>query len=1517
MATTGSGRGPIKVGSGYIDVFPKMNQKALGELRAKMLKEMGKTGKLAGKEMGAGLAQGVTEASKGIAKEVKKVNKQIQKEAVDSKKVLKRIAAEVTRMYGDEAGKRFLQEQKNEKKKRKLVEETSAATRTALRTTIREEETAARTSAQRWQQAERQRVQLIREREREAIRAERAQAQAERQHEREQTRLRSQMRDQLAADRRARQADLRSQIDTGSRQMRVLRDQMQTYQRQINQTTRNTSSRLDTIQGKWRTHSRAISELGTATIEAGRLITTNLVAPLTAVATTLATIGIKSADMRMLGQLGLKSAGVSPAVSAQEMQQMQMYAINTPFSIDTMHEYQMKLIRSIASQDQGWYSKNPATRTNSANQAAGKTTDIIMAIGDQMARAGNLDPAMFERAMYAIDRMSDMGKAPTRNINQLVQATGIPAQELARMLGFKDANEFWKTVGTPVAKGGGVQSKDIINNLLRAWDPNYFKLDKNGKILTDKNGQAVINTGSSRKGGAVGFGEQMTNATITGRIQQMQERATYELGSLFAETDSKGNYQYTGLGEMLMGKRTPVMTRDNKGELTDTGKVTYEGGLLQDVQGLAGDNAGNVKKLLEEFLMGLKKAVEFVTWISDLVNDHPGFKKALGEFAKLAVMAAPFILALGLATKALGLMGKILGSAFTPFKKAFQGTRGAVRVGQQVASGISSRREGNGFMSGYRSRRDDIQSNGAQGNLDRAQRQARDLEQNLEELRRQLREVNNTNVSDVVNAIMGPRDSLNSATETATRTVQNAQQEVQQLNREHLNQVSNEATQTGSKFGELKSKVDRVIEMVKELDKQSLTGLRVELNTTEIRVNDVIDALGNGEGAKGLIGRIKNLNGRSLAELRKEFGRLNSGVINVHKSVGQGTGAQNLAGRVGLLNNRKLTSVIKQFKALEEAAKAAHRAIGTSNSNGLAGGVTDVNSLKEDKIKRQIEALKKALEEAKRQAAALEENLDDISSKTVKGGGSSGGSKKPKKKNRATGGVLPGYTPGRDVHSFYSPTAGQLDLSGGESVMRPEWTAVVGENTVNRLNYIARTQGVKGLQKMQFAKGGVIRPVLDFLDNLNVLPDATASMTTMGLHSRADGIGKGTGVQQGISNTGSGSSRWVGGDISNKLKGSYDFISDGMWDFIKKIPLPNGVSQVLGILGGTFAPILGDYAWQDIWKGRGNILERGSDFFGDVFSTNTLSKAFENLVGGTWDTAKNLWKTGTAFIKDPIGTAQGAFDVIWDSGKAWVNSIVDQISAIKDVVKSPLGYAKKVWDDTYATAKESLPTMAHLMDFTGNGWHSQAKPKIDQFLGGAGEPPGKGVERWRPVVLKILKELGLSQSYANLVLHRIQVESGGNPKAINNWDINAKNGVPSQGLMQTIPPTFNAYAGPYKKLGITSGMASIYAGLNYAIHRYGSRWPQALSGNKGYWTGTLSASPGLAMVAEKGPELVTRPGLRNFRGGERVYDAAETASLMAGGRPINMTINEAKSESTPQAVLRGFQWVDAMYGNRL
>ncbi|QIG57831.1 tape measure protein [Microbacterium phage PauloDiaboli] len=92
----------------------------------------------------------------------------------------------------------------------------------------------------------------------------------------------------------------------------------------------------------------------------------------------------------------------------------------------------------------------------------------------------------------------------------------------------------------------------------------------------------------------------------------------------------------------------------------------------------------------------------------------------------------------------------------------------------------------------------------------------------------------------------------------------------------------------------------------------------------------------------------------------------------------------------------------------------------------------------------------------------------------------------------ASGGVMPGYSPGKDIHKFYSPTGGFLHLSGGEAIMRPEWTrAVGGPAAVARMNRAARSGqafangGVySGPRVQRFANGGTTNFGGDFLDGL-------------------------------------------------------------------------------------------------------------------------------------------------------------------------------------------------------------------------------------------------------------------------------------------------------------------------------------------------------------------------------------------------------------------------------------------------
>jgi hypothetical protein len=86
----------------------------------------------------------------------------------------------------------------------------------------------------------------------------------------------------------------------------------------------------------------------------------------------------------------------------------------------------------------------------------------------------------------------------------------------------------------------------------------------------------------------------------------------------------------------------------------------------------------------------------------------------------------------------------------------------------------------------------------------------------------------------------------------------------------------------------------------------------------------------------------------------------------------------------------------------------------------------------------------------------------------------------------ATGGIMPGYTPGRDVHTFVSPTGGVLELSGGEPVLRPEAGRVLGRDWVDGINQAARTGGVGGVQGFLggYKSGGIIGGFGDFLGDI-------------------------------------------------------------------------------------------------------------------------------------------------------------------------------------------------------------------------------------------------------------------------------------------------------------------------------------------------------------------------------------------------------------------------------------------------
>lgn len=114
-------------------------------------------------------------------------------------------------------------------------------------------------------------------------------------------------------------------------------------------------------------------------------------------------------------------------------------------------------------------------------------------------------------------------------------------------------------------------------------------------------------------------------------------------------------------------------------------------------------------------------------------------------------------------------------------------------------------------------------------------------------------------------------------------------------------------------------------------------------------------------------------------------------------------------------------------------------------------------------------------------------------------------------------------------------------------------------------------------------------------------------------------------------------------------------------------------------------------------------------------------------------------------------------------------------------------------------------------------------PLLNPSGGGEDHPQGTGVARWRDTVVKALEANGIEPNNFRVskILATIQKESGGNPNAQNNWDINARMGDPSIGLMQTIGRTFNAYKHPGHN-NIRNGYDNLLAAINYIKHRYGT-----------------------------------------------------------------------------------------------
>ncbi|AIA65083.1 tail length tape measure protein [Enterococcus phage IME-EFm1] len=348
----------------------------------------------------------------------------------------------------------------------------------------------------------------------------------------------------------------------------------------------------------------------------------------------------------------------------------------------------------------------------------------------------------------------------------------------------------------------------------------------------------------------------------------------------------------------------------------------------------------------------------------------------------------------------------------------------------------------------------------------------------------------------------------------------------------------------------------------------------------------------------------------------------------------------------------------------------------------------------------------------------------------------------------------------------------------------------------------------------------------------------------------------------------------VAGNVGNTLK---NVVGD-VWDFISD---PGALARK--VLGGL--DVLGGLTKYPLEVGKG-ILSKATSALTEKITGLFSSGNLDTSIGtnGVYkylaDVAKSVMKKFPGFVAtsgyrpgDPYSHGKrNAIDIALPGVTGGSPRYTEAANYAFDKFASKIGYVitnGKVRDRSGQS---------------GTGIHNDWRPWPDGdhydhvHLNGVKDPQntqisgdsvgGSGVERWRNVAIRALKMTGqYSTANLNALLNQMRTESNGNPNAINNWDINAKNGTPSKGLLQVIDPTFRQYAMPGFNSNIYDPLSNILASIKYALATYGSL-TNAYRG-VGYEYGGRVTKEHIARVGEGNKEEVIIPltgtGLKRSR----------------------------------------------------
>ncbi|CAB0593963.1 hypothetical protein CIP107578_00756 [Corynebacterium diphtheriae] len=437
----------------------------------------------------------------------------------------------------------------------------------------------------------------------------------------------------------------------------------------------------------------------------------------------------------------------------------------------------------------------------------------------------------------------------------------------------------------------------------------------------------------------------------------------------------------------------------------------------------------------------------------------------------------------------------------------------------------------------------------------------------------------------------------------------------------------------------------------------------------------------------------------------------------------------------------------------------------------------------------------------------------------------------------ARGGILPGYTPGRDPFTFIEPTTGlAIGLSGGEAIMRPEVARALGPDKIDALNAAARLGGIKAVRKElgNFYSGGVIGSISDAVRKH--FPGMTITSTYRAGDPGWHGKGKAVDFSDGFDDT-PGMQRAASWFFANYGKGLLELIHS---------PFPHNVKNGQDVGNG-----FGFYGAATMNGHRNHVHVAAPGPLGDP---KVMVEMIDSAGGG------GAFQSVLSMIKP-----------LWDKA---INAI-PKFSGKGMIGELPAAFLKKAVD----TAWKFVAGKAEESGYTGSAGMS-----------------GKA-ESWRDMAMAAMRRNGFNAddpAQVKAMLSQIMSESGGNPNIAQQIvDVNGTGESAGVGLLQIIPGTFAANRDPSLPNDRRDPWANMNAALRYYKGRYGTDLTRMWGHGHGYADGGVL--PGYTPGRDVYDFIDPRSGLRiGLSGGEGIM-VPEWVRAVGGAKAVEAMNVAARS----------------------